>query len=865
MRPRVVAASTATLIAAASLAPVAAQAAGEKTIFVNGSSSVCTDSGAGTLAAPYCTIQAAADAADPGDVVNVAAGTYAATTITRSGTPSAPIIFTGNGVWSPYGLTGMSGYATAPISISGASFVRVENFAIQPGSSADVTIDGGSDITLFHDYLRDATATGPAVHITDAASDVTVEDSVLDEGILVDGGSTGSVLSTNWFDAGYTNPISVVGAANTAITSNTFEGCGPAVSVTGSAADTSIENNVIASPDTSGTGNCPASSQPYGILVDSSSASGTTEDYNDVYATGTGAAPYDWAGTAYATAAGLNTATGQAQHDDNSLLGTERVEHSPLINSANSAAIGEQATDMIGNPRTLDPLVTPIGAGPDNDYDRGAVQFQDPMTLLSSSFTASTPQAPVDGSVTLHATVTDTWSDTFDYKFEPSNGTVVDGGTSGTATVAFGSTGETDVELLLTPANGTPVIPTRSFGYVQIDVVPQAPLVPQISASADGAYGVSVADTGTTDAWPVSSVTYNFGDNSPTQTVEGNGTAPVQHTYAKAGTYTITETVADVGGNTAATFTRFSTAALVPGTLINLGVNQADTPAGSTGIAQTAVASMPNGSSQLLTATTAGTVEFATGTADGDTWQSWQKLSLPAGVTAQWVGIAGMPNGSSQLIVVTSTGQLWHTVRNANGTFQVSGWGSPAGSTGFTHATVTAMPDGSSQFVAVTTSGVLMHNIRFANGSWQGWRPLSQPGVKVVDASIAGMPDGSSQIVEVTSAGVLKHDIRFANGSWQAFGWASPAGGTGITQVSITATPSTNSPYGPGSTFISAVTSQGALETISREPNGAWTSWVSWPGNPDPASPLGNLGTAVNTTISSLPDGTTLLFAVTGG
>src|ERR1700761_1554039 len=170
MLPRVVAASTATLIAAASLSPITAQAAGENTIFVNGSSSACTDSGSGSLAAPYCTIQAAADAADPGDVVNVAPGTYAAAAITRSGTASAPITFTGNGVWSQYGFTGMSGYATAPISLSGASFVRIENFDIQPGGSSDVTVDGGSGVTFFHDYLRDATAAAPALHITDAAS-----------------------------------------------------------------------------------------------------------------------------------------------------------------------------------------------------------------------------------------------------------------------------------------------------------------------------------------------------------------------------------------------------------------------------------------------------------------------------------------------------------------------------------------------------------------------------------------------------------------------------------------------------------------------------------------------------------------------
>ncbi|WP_034266966.1 hypothetical protein [Actinospica robiniae] len=98
MRSRSIAASAAALIATASLAPVAATADGQNTLYVNNTNSSCTDAGSGTSAAPFCTIQAAADIADPGDVVNIVAGTYAATTITRSGTASEPIVFDGNAV-----------------------------------------------------------------------------------------------------------------------------------------------------------------------------------------------------------------------------------------------------------------------------------------------------------------------------------------------------------------------------------------------------------------------------------------------------------------------------------------------------------------------------------------------------------------------------------------------------------------------------------------------------------------------------------------------------------------------------------------------------------------------------------------------
>jgi hypothetical protein len=832
------------------MAPVAAQAAGQNTIFVNGSSSACTDSGTGTLAAPYCTLQVAADAANPGDIVNVAPGTYAATAITRSGTASAPIIFTGNGIRTAFGV---SSAAITSLTLTGASYVKIENFAITNGTAADAIVDGGSNVTFSGDDLRASTAGEPAFHVTDAASAVTLEDSFLYGGALVDGGSTGTVLTTNQFQTYYASSLSVVGAANTAITSNTISGCGPNVSVTGASSGTSIENNVISYPSVAvSDANCPVASQADNILVDSSSASSTTADYNDVYALA-GSTNYEWSGTAYSTAAALDAATGQGQHDDNTQLGTQVEENSPIINSANSAAIGEQSTDLLGRPRVLDPLVTPTGAGPYDYYDRGAAQFQDPIAIKSASFKTPVTQAPIGGEISLHGAVTDTWSDTFDYKFKLSNGTTVDAGTTGTANVSFSTPGTYTAMLYVVPQNGEPA-PTNADGGLGFTIVPQAPFTPQISATANGEYGVYASDSGTTDSWNITGATFDFGDGTPNQSINNGG--DLAHTYAKAGTYTITETVTDAGGNTATTTSSFSTTGLPAGDLVNLGGGLTTfVPAKSTGIAQSSVTSLPNNTGELVAATTSGAVEFTTGTSEGNVWQGWQTLNEP-GVTAKWVGIAGMPNGSSQLIEVTSSGTLLHTVRNANGTWQSSGWGSPAGSAGFLRASITAMPDGSAQLVAVTTAGVLMHNIRNANGSWQGWRALTQPGTDIVDASIAGLPDGSSQLIEVTSGGVLKHNIRYADGHWQSGGWGVPAGATGISQASIASTAVFGSQSGPGTTIITAVTAQGGVVSTFRNADGSWNPWT-------PTS--SGLGVAANNTVATLPDGAYEIFGVIGG
>ncbi|MBR7824720.1 right-handed parallel beta-helix repeat-containing protein [Actinospica sp. MGRD01-02] len=822
MRPRVVAVSAATLLAAASVAPGTAQAAGQNALYVNGGSSACTDSGPGTLAAPFCSIQAAADVANPGDVVVISGGTYASgVTITRSGTASAPIVFTGA---ARVTTIGEGSTASSEFTLSGASYVEIENLEIYSGSSAAVTVNGGADDTFAKDVFTSVAGPntgGPtALHVTGGASGVTLQDSTVYDGIAVDGGSTGTVVTTNVVEGADSTPISVQGAKNTAITSNTVEGCSPGIAVTGSSAGTSIENNVVTVLEDS---RCPAASAQYGVQVDASSAAGTTLDYNDVYGGSSGTA-YSWGGTAYPTAAGLFSAVAQGKHDYNGADGGELAEGSPVINSADSAAIGEQPFDVNGDPRVIDPLVTPTGAGPYNYYDRGATQFQDPYTATAnSSYTLSATKIPLGATVTAHAVLADTWGDSFtsyEFLFGGSAQPVV----SSTPTETFTPTTATTywTAVLAATAGSSTYHQLSGVADQYVSVVAPQPLVAAEALTASGELGVIATDYGTTDAWNISSATFDFGDGTKPETVAD--LAQAQHTYAKPGTYTITETVTDAGGNSATTSSKFATAEPQPGTLGSV-VNGGGVPAGSTGIAQAAIGGAGSGA-EILAATTSGQAEFSSSDFNA-VWQPWQTLSQP-GVTVKWVGLAGMPNGSTQLIEVTSAGRLLHTIRNANGTWQSSGWGSPAGSTGFAHAAITAMPDGSAQLVAVTTSGVLMHNIRFANGSWQGWRALSQPGTTIIDASIAGKPDGSSQIVEVTSGRVMKHTIRFSNGSWQKQGWGSPAGATDIVQASIAT-------VGAGSTAIAVTKADGTGETTYRNWDGSWTGWQQADISPAPS------------------------------
>jgi hypothetical protein len=181
----------------------------------------------------------------------------------------------------------------------------------------------------------------------------------------------------------------------------------------------------------------------------------------------------------------------------------------------------------------------------------------------------------------------------------------------------------------------------------------------------------------------------------------------------------------------------------------------------------------------------------------------------------------GKPFSNSTTFSTPVSATMWHDVRNADGSWQSSGWGVPSGSTAFQHAALTAMPDGSTQFVAVSSAGQLEHNIRFANGSWQGWRTLSQPGVVVYGADIAGMRDGSAQIIEIVGGGVVLHNIRYAGGAWQPQGWASIGGSqdSSFGTAALTAMPD-------GSTqFVAVNGASGLLEHNIRHANGTWQGW----------------------------------------
>jgi hypothetical protein len=103
------------------------------------------DAAAGSPAAPWRTIQRAADAVAPGDTVIIATGTYAGFRVTAHGTAAAPITFRGDGQVT------IDGALTADrdaVLVDGASWVIVEGLTVVRARRAGISALDCAHITV---------------------------------------------------------------------------------------------------------------------------------------------------------------------------------------------------------------------------------------------------------------------------------------------------------------------------------------------------------------------------------------------------------------------------------------------------------------------------------------------------------------------------------------------------------------------------------------------------------------------------------------------------------------------------------------------------------------------------------------------
>jgi parallel beta-helix repeat protein len=392
----------------------------------------CTDGGPGTQERPFCSIAAAAAVARPGQKVVVRSGKYSERVRPhRSGTPGRPVVYT-----AAAGHTVVVHGQKNGFYLPGRSWITIRRFAITGTTSHGVKVSNATNVVIrrneishagepvvgrtgkgivLHNVSNAVVARNTSRHNTNAgisvwgtSTGVRIFDNVsfsnargftrAAAGIDVRG-SVGSIISGNRSydneDSGiniwtasratraYNNVvyrngdhgIDVNQSDDALVVSNTVHGnVDSGIEVTGSARAQIVNNisvdNGINSPRTSGN-----------IRTDAASAPTTILDYNLLSSSGS---LIDWAGTTYTELAAFTANTGREVHG---LQSDPRFRNrdaddfrlaadSPAIDSANSDAAGQPATDFAGHPRVNVAAVADTGTGSRTYDDRGAYEFQ---------------------------------------------------------------------------------------------------------------------------------------------------------------------------------------------------------------------------------------------------------------------------------------------------------------------------------------------------------------------------------------------------------------------------------------------------------------------------------------------------------
>jgi parallel beta-helix repeat protein len=403
-------------------------------LYTDSSNGNCLDTGPGSITQPFCTIGAAAKKAVAGDTVSVSSGTYSEMVVVKnSGTPGAPIAFTAapdasvivRGQSNGFKISRLSwitihgftinettskgiyvansshiviennevSYAGRPVSGQTAQGIyltatrnsRVSGNVTRNNSDAGIYLTSGStgvDIVgnTSHSNARGYTRAAPGIDLRDSPGN-TISGNVThdneDSGIQIYSGSHNNLIVNNLSYNNGDHGIDVLGATGQRIISNSvYHSATAGINVEGGSNGAMLANNIsvdngINSPRTKGN-----------IRVDSNSTEGTTLDYDIVFLH-VPQVMLVWGKKSYLTLAAFVAATAMESHGiqaDPQWAGPDTgdmhlLPGSPAIDSANSDASGQSATDAAGQPRVDDPMIANAGAGLRSYDDRGAFEF----------------------------------------------------------------------------------------------------------------------------------------------------------------------------------------------------------------------------------------------------------------------------------------------------------------------------------------------------------------------------------------------------------------------------------------------------------------------------------------------------------
>ncbi|WP_344466404.1 PKD domain-containing protein [Kitasatospora kazusensis] len=518
--------------------PVLPAVAAEQTVlYVDKNDPSCSDHGSGQAEQPFCAISAAAAVVQPGQTVAALSADYQEKlTITRSGTPGHPIVFTGALPGSHRWAASVGGYQQNPVTISGAHDVVFENFSVLSSVDAGnaIVVDHSARITIDHDFDGNAAA---GLRVTGGSTDTVVSRNTFDgthpgPAVQIDAGSRNTTVTTNVFDDAWDGAVSVADAPGTNVTGNTVHGgCADAITIKGAGTTATIENNVLV----------PAADETpcklgNGLAVASEAVPHVEADYNSFQPLA-GSTPYSWGGAAFSDSAAFFQQTGQGRHDTTADLQLNQ----DLITSAGSLAADSADPAAPGEPDSDYDYVPAVGK-----RDRGAHEYR---SIGQVAVLADKHQGAYPLTVTLTAQAKELWgTDPIAYTFDFGDGTQPVTAASNQVTHVYAAAGDFEPVATASDSHGTQV-----SGAVAVPVKVRTPGPPQprltVTPQPTGSFrplSYTFDGTASTGPWPIVSRTVDYGDGS-SEACQQRCT----HTYAGPGHYTATLTVKDTTGQTA--------------------------------------------------------------------------------------------------------------------------------------------------------------------------------------------------------------------------------------------------------------------------------------------------------------------------
>jgi parallel beta-helix repeat protein len=450
------------------------------------------------------------------------------------------------------------------------------------GSTTGVTVQGNTSYHNAYQYQRNANGIDDVAPGNSIIGNVTYANE--DTGInMYTGGNNALVADNVTYDNG-DHGIDDYNVTGGRIIGNTvYYNCTDGINVEGTSGNYDIENNVSVNNATGAVINPtpiatdPSTGQPYysnpcnrrigNIGVYDSAPASTTANYNLVYQSGAGAW-YTWAGVAYGSLSALHAATGQ---ESNGIFGDPHFQNaaawnfqlsggSPAIDSANSQASGEQATDILGRSRVDDPATANTGNPSGSYYDRGAYEYQPGSTPSAAlTVTPTSGQAPL--SVTADASASTAGNAPISsYTFNFGDGTIVGPQTSPTANHTYQTPGTYyPVTVTVTDSSNATATATQTVTVNSAKYVNQ--IATNSSTTSHTSDSMAVYRTGGVAAGDLMVVTVQL---------TGTSASAVNATDSKGDTFAVASDISDASGDRLVTLSAVAASGLAAGDTITV-------------------------------------------------------------------------------------------------------------------------------------------------------------------------------------------------------------------------------------------------------------------------------------------------------